>query len=207
MRLSFSFRPPLPIVLERVIGFRGGTMRRTCARVLVGALMAGAIAVAMALPALVGESPQTHRAVAAPPSSLQHVVRVPRFAAEAASRASTLRSRPRSRPRATSLASVLVHRAPAVRQRPAGRRGREAPTHPAPKPVPPASPAAAPAPAPAPNPAPAPPPAEAADTAATASAPQPPTRTLTVAATHGNGKSKGKAKGHEKQKAAAEAAP
>ena len=54
----------------------GRNMRATCARVLAAALMTGAIAAAGALPALVRDTVERPHALAAPPSSLQRVVRI-----------------------------------------------------------------------------------------------------------------------------------
>ena len=52
-------------------------MRETCARVLAAALMTGAIAFAVGMPALFGTAHDRGRSLLAPPSSLQRSVRAP----------------------------------------------------------------------------------------------------------------------------------
>jgi len=49
-------------------------MREKCARVLVAALMTGAIGFALAMPAIFGTTHNAGRSVTAPPSSLQRSV-------------------------------------------------------------------------------------------------------------------------------------
>ena len=56
-------------------------MRETCARVLAAALMTGAIATALGLPALFGSAQEVGRGLVTPPSSHQRSVRVPALAA------------------------------------------------------------------------------------------------------------------------------
>ncbi len=51
-------------------------MRRTCARVLAGALMAIAVATAMSLPGWFAPGAEPHRGLTAPPSSTQRVIHV-----------------------------------------------------------------------------------------------------------------------------------
>jgi hypothetical protein len=51
-------------------------MRRTCARVLAGALMAIAVATAMSLPGWLAPGAEPHRALTTPPSSSQRVIHV-----------------------------------------------------------------------------------------------------------------------------------
>jgi hypothetical protein len=122
-------------------------MRGTCARVLVVALMAVGIAVALALPGFIGETPSSHPTALAPPPSPNRVVRAD--GAFANERART-KDRPAQEPskhasterRSSALASVVAHLAPA-------RRGR-----PVPGPARPATPVTAPVTAPTPEPAP-----------------------------------------------------
>jgi hypothetical protein len=57
-------------------------MRETCARVLAAALMTGAIAFAVGMPALFGTAHELGRSVLAPPSSLQRTIRTPGFPAQ-----------------------------------------------------------------------------------------------------------------------------
>src|SRR6266545_2377219 len=52
-------------------------MRETCARVLAAALMTGAIATALGLPAAFDSALEPGRGLTAPPSSLRHTVHVP----------------------------------------------------------------------------------------------------------------------------------
>ena len=52
-------------------------MRETCARVLAAALMTGAIAAALAMPALFDSARDVGHGLTAPPSSLERLVRVP----------------------------------------------------------------------------------------------------------------------------------
>lgn len=56
-------------------------MRETCARVLAAALMTGAIATALGLPAAFDSAREPGRGLTAPPSSLQRTVRVPAIVA------------------------------------------------------------------------------------------------------------------------------
>ena len=56
-------------------------MRETCARVLAAALMTGAIAATLAMPAIFDSAREAGRSLTAPPSSLQRSVRVPALAA------------------------------------------------------------------------------------------------------------------------------
>src|SRR6266545_4163721 len=56
-------------------------MRETCARVLAAALMTGAIATALGLPAAFDSALEPGRGLTAPPSSLQRTVHVPAVAA------------------------------------------------------------------------------------------------------------------------------
>jgi hypothetical protein len=58
-------------------------MRETCARVLAAALMTGAIAFAVGMPALFGTAEDFGRSLTAPPSSLRRTVRAPAFSAQA----------------------------------------------------------------------------------------------------------------------------
>jgi hypothetical protein len=118
-------------------------MRETCARVLAAALMTGAVAFVVAMPALFGPEPDASAPVAAPPSSLRRSVHV------TAQRAQARRAveRPpgaqmipnRSRPRTVHPGSgVTASRSPIGRLRPAsaGRSEEHPATTPAPTPVP-----------------------------------------------------------------------
>jgi len=58
-------------------------MRETCARVLAAALMTGAIAFAVGMPALFGTAEDFGPSLTAPPSSLRRTVRAPAFSAQA----------------------------------------------------------------------------------------------------------------------------
>src|SRR5215831_5335180 len=134
--------------LDEVSTQGGRNMRETCARVLAAALLAGAIATAVGMSALVDTPRETIRPIAAPPSTVQRSVRLtahiaPRHRARAARlvTAHTSYRAPRSAVLAHRLIVVRTHRAPA---RPHRRQLASAP-----------APAAAPAPAPAPGPAPA----------------------------------------------------
>src|SRR2546421_10800171 len=62
--------------LNEVSTERGVYMRETCARVLAAALMTGAIAAVVAMSALYDAPQEDGRALTAPPSSLQHSVRL-----------------------------------------------------------------------------------------------------------------------------------
>jgi hypothetical protein len=91
-------------------------MRETCARVLAAALMTGAIATALGLPAAFDSALEPGHGLTAPPSSLQHTVHVP---------AVTAWERP---PRAERLVAALSIRSSAAR--PLGRHvtSRETPS-------------------------------------------------------------------------------
>jgi outer membrane biosynthesis protein TonB len=162
-------------------------MRRTCARVLAAALMAGAVAAAMALPGrFIGGGSEAHQALTAPAASSKRVIHVDVRVTSAKHRAKAQASRPELAGRSSSLASTVVRRnaAPAA-GRPArahgvsARHGSIRPNAPhKPRPTPSPSPTPAPAPAPEPTaPAPEPAPAVAAPAAAGA-----PTRELASAA-------------------------
>jgi hypothetical protein len=134
-------------------------MRETCARVLVAALMTGAIATVVAMSAMLGTPTEPRPPIAAPPSSVQRTVRLtaqlpPRHRRSAARlvTAHTTHAQPRPEVVTRSLVVVRPHR---VRRRAQHRQLATAKPQPAP-PVTPAAPAVAPA---APAPAePAPPP-------------------------------------------------
>src|SRR5205823_10823255 len=109
-------------------------MRETCARVLAAALMTGAIAFAVGMPALFGTAHELGRSVLAPPSSLQRTVRTPGFPAH---------SRGAGPERANGASPGGARAEPARSGRPRSsappqrrpRGGKPAPT-PKPKPVP-----------------------------------------------------------------------
>ena len=179
-------------------------MSRTCARVLAAALMTGGIAAALALPALVGDAPNVPRAVIAPPSSLQRVVRIHRSAATQRPETKNEAERGSIDRRPPALASL-------VRRRTLAHHSGNGAKPKAPVATPVADPAKAPTPAPAP--APAPPVSQpaaapaAAPTQASAPSVTEPQRELASADHHGKSKGRGKAKGHDNQKATTEAAP
>jgi hypothetical protein len=141
--------------LNEVSTGQGRNMRETCARVLAAALMTGAIAGVMGMPALFDGPREADRALTAPPSSLQRSVRIrvapaPRHPASVERRAS-------APPRSTPTRHVVVTRAlarvaaapPAAAPTAPPRRRQLASTRPKPKPKP-AAPAAAAAPTPLP---------------------------------------------------------
>jgi hypothetical protein len=114
-------------------------MRQTCARVLAAALMTGAIAAVLALPALFDSPRDEGRELTAPPSSLQRSVRVPALPAPArpvrAERLVTALSVSRSAVRPTIVRhepSRSVVRAPRSNPRPA-TAGPPAPKAPEPE--------------------------------------------------------------------------
>jgi hypothetical protein len=156
-------------------------MRETCARVLAAALMTGAIAFVLAMPALFESARDVGQGLTAPPSSLRRSVHAPALAAarpparaERLAAAHSVRQ-PASRPavvRATAAPGAVP--APRSRPHPAGA-GRSAPARPEPE----TRELAATTPEPS-----AQPPAS--------SSPSPPTSEATA------GKRKGKAKGHDK---------
>ena len=145
-------------------------MRAKCARVLAAALMTGAIAFALAMPAFFGTPNDVTRLLTAPPSSLQGSVRAvaPRASARSTTEAERLAGRA-SLTTAARLAAFRFNFGPGA----AGRSGSLNPSSlgrppkakpkpkPAPSPSPSPSPAPTPAPAPAPTPAPEPAPAPA----------------------------------------------
>jgi len=81
-------------------------MRETCARVLAAALMTGAIAATLAMPAIFDSAREAGRSLTAPPTSLQRSVRVPALAVPA----QTAR---RGRPDALSVRNARSPAAPA----------------------------------------------------------------------------------------------
>jgi len=106
-------------------------MRETCARVLAAALMTGAIAFAVGMPALFGTAHDLGRSVLAPPSSLQRTVRAPAFSAP--SRRAAGRERPANTSPQTPGAGLAEQER--FRSRPLPQPGKRAPT-PEPKPAP-----------------------------------------------------------------------
>src|SRR6266571_7842144 len=123
---------------------------RVYARVLAAALMTGAVAAALAFPALFQPGRERHRVLLAPPSSLQRTLRVPavrtpahHVARHAEARVSVNRGQARTGRSPAAFARVVVHRAKAV--------------PPAPRPAPSAPPPATPSKPSAPPPAAAPP--------------------------------------------------
>src|SRR6266540_5379097 len=176
--------PPLPIHPLNELSTRQGTnMRETCARVLAAALMTGAIAFVLAMPALFESARDAGHGLTAPPSSLRRSVHAPALAAaRPPARAARLAPshsvrQPASRPAVATAAPGAVP-APRSRPRPAGA-GRSAPARPEPE----TRELAATTPEPS-----AQPPAQA------SSSPSPTTTEATP------GKGKGKAKGHDKDK-------
>jgi hypothetical protein len=143
----------------------GRNMRETCARVLAAALMTGAIATVVAMSAVLGAPSEAGRPIAAPPSSVQRIVRLtaqpaPRHQRTAARHvtAHTIHARPTPAVVTRSLAVVRPHRV----RRPVHHRQLAAAKPPPTAPVAPPAPAVAGAPAPPAEPAP-PPTAEDAD--------------------------------------------
>jgi hypothetical protein len=136
-------------------------MRETCARVLAAALMTGAIATVAAMSALFGTSREARRPLAAPPSTLQHSVRLvarpeprrPRPGGEL--HVAQRISRPTARPVVVTRTLVIVrtpHHVRSPRRRLASVKPKATPA-PAAAPAPPAAdpaPVAAPAPQAAP---------------------------------------------------------
>src|SRR6266487_3181312 len=86
-------------------------MSRTCARVLAAVLMTGGIATALALPALVGDRPDEPRALIAPPSSLERIVRIHTGAASERPNPKNTGTHASIGRRSPALAGVVVHRA------------------------------------------------------------------------------------------------
>ncbi len=161
-------------------------MRETCARVLAAALMTGAIATALGLPAAFDSALEPGRGLTAPPSSLQRTVHVPAVAASERSA------------RSERLVAALSIRPSAAR--PLGRHVTSPGTLSRTrfKPPPAAAPSAPPAPEPAPGPAAEPETRELASATPQAAQPAPgPSRTTSQAA-EGKGK---KGKGHGMGKA------
>src|SRR5919201_1383837 len=116
---------------------------RVCARVLAAALMTGAIAGAVAFPALFGQGSGPHRALIAPPSSQLRTLRVPALTAPAQHHA-VQAAQPRARGTRAALATVkiapsaaAVHGFKAVPPRTTSR-----PTPPPPEPAPAPAPSA-----------------------------------------------------------------
>jgi len=164
-------------------------MRETCARVLAAALMTGAIAFALAMPAVLGTARENGRPLTAPPSSLQRSVRVTTPALSSRRNDAAPPARTKELGAAAALAALRSRLASRGSQsttlRPASSGRTGPPSRPTPAPPKP-SPAPAPKPAPAPQPATRQLAAEAPPTAATA----PPA----TDSGHGKGKGKGKDK-------------
>jgi hypothetical protein len=81
-----------------------------CARVLAAALMAGAIAVALAFPALVGRTAGIPRVLTAPPITGLQTVHVPAVGAQSSRRSGLIRRAPHARPLAAGPAPMAVGR-------------------------------------------------------------------------------------------------
>jgi hypothetical protein len=174
---------------------------RVCARVLAAALMTGAIATLLTLPALTSEPGGEHRAVPAPPSSHHRTLRLPALPAPVLHLSARRRVVAHARPSALATVSVAPRPNVAVFN-PANVRPTRQPVAPRPAPRPAPSPAPAPAPAPS-TPAqpeqrevasePAPPPAS--------PAPQPNTsdQPCQPSSDEDDGHGHGHAYGHEKQ--------
>jgi hypothetical protein len=116
-------------------------MRETCARVLAAALMTGAIAFAVGMPALFGTAQDLGRSFVAPPSSLQRTVHARPFAAESRTRGSEHHVEATAGRPSRVVAFDRKGVSPAQHRRGAGKPA--APVNPKPRP---------PAPAPAPSP-------------------------------------------------------
>ena len=123
-------------------------MRETCARVLAAALMTGAVAFVVAMPALFGPEPDVTRPLTAPPSSLRRSVHVTALeapadrAVERPSGAQTIANRTGPRARRPEAPRIATDRTPIGPLRPAsaGRSESHPTPTPAPKPVPPSAP-------------------------------------------------------------------
>ena len=168
-------------------------MRETCARALAAALMTGAIAFAVGMPALFGTPGDLGHSLLAPPSSLQRTVRAPSFSSapgpSAIERARSTSSVSRHGNLDASAQDRLLFADPNAH----GRRAA-APGKPRPKPIP--------KPQPAPSPAPQSGTRELASTSALPPAATEPPAVARVAERpaphpHPNGP-KGKAKGHDR---------
>jgi hypothetical protein len=117
-------------------------MRETCARVLAAALMTGAVAFVVAMPALFGPEPDATRPLTAPPSSLRRSVH--ETAQEAPTPqaigqppgAQTIANRSSPRARRPQVRRVAADRTPIGRLRPASEGRTKSHPAPAPKPVP-----------------------------------------------------------------------
>jgi hypothetical protein len=129
-------------------------MRETCARVLAAALMTGAVAFVVAMPALFAPEPDSGPPFAAPPSSLRRAVHVTaqhtlvRPAAERPQGAQTIVHTirtPAAGARVTPRGSTAAGR---LRPASAGRSEGRSPPAPAPAPTPAPAPIATPPPAP-----------------------------------------------------------
>ena len=178
---------------------------RVCARVLAAALMTGAIAAALTVPALTSQRGGEPRAVPAPPSSHDRTLHLPALRVPVRHRSvgRTVVAHPRS----AALAALQVARRPVVVFAPARVKPTTVPAvpHPAPHPAPAPSPAPAPAPAPSPPPAPAEPaPRELASdpaVAPAAPAPQPDASDASCqqSSNEDDGHGNGHAYGHDKQ--------
>jgi hypothetical protein len=169
-------------------------MRETCARVLAAALMTGAIAFAVGMPALFGTARDLGRSVIAPPSSLQRTIHAQAFSAP------SLRGAPERAAGTSSLAEA---------QRPSLARSDQQLSRSRPRPG--GKPAPTPTPKPAPQPKPEPTPGAQVGARELASTSAPPTSageqgatshaaardTQQVHPTKPKGKGKGRAKGHD----------
>jgi hypothetical protein len=168
-------------------------MRETCARVLAAALMTGAIAFALAMPAVLGTARENGRPLTAPPSSLQRSVRVTTSALSSQPNAVASQATTRELGAAAALAALrsrLASRGSESTTLRPESSGRTAPSRPTPPPKP------TPTPTPTPAPAPQPPTRElAAETAPPAATATPPP---TTDSGHGKGKGKGKDKARVK---------
>jgi hypothetical protein len=138
-------------------------MRRTCARVLAGALLAIAVATAMSLPGWFGRGSEPPHALTAPPSSSRRVIHVDVRVASHKRDRKTAAAPLALAGRRSALAGNIVgrHAAPprpsTVRVEPVAHVSVSARPRPPRKPRPPApTPTTAPVPAPAPAPAPGP---------------------------------------------------
>ena len=141
--------------LNEVSTERGVYMRETCARVLAAALMTGAIAAVVAMSALYDAPQEDGRALTAPPSSLQHSVRLALPASRRAPAAPRPRTAGPAQPRPVVVTHEVVRRVTVVRHVQPRRQLAAATPKAQPAPPPQTSPAPTPAPTAAP-PAPAP---------------------------------------------------
>ncbi len=171
-------------------------MRATCARVLAAALMTGAIAFVLAMPAFVGVANDVGRSLTAPPSFLQRPVNVVASALSRPEPAASLNGMHRAQPTIPPAGVRPGSSQPGGTL--ASSRHSTTAGHSKPDPKPgPAPPKPAPAP---PKPAPTPDTRDLAGSGAAVTSPPTPTQPAASSDEDTRGKGKGKAKGRDKDK-------